>query len=272
MTEVSSFQVNSTPSDPDDQRSPWDILMLLLSVYVVVAVVFEILFPLSLRTTQLLWAIDTMICVVFFFSFVVQLIRAPRKWAYMKRYGWVDLFSSIPGIPGIPWTKFLRFFRVLRALRIIRNYRGVRVHHQLINWWRQRRAESVLVGALIIAIFLLILSSLLILELETGPTANIETPVDALWWGLVTVSTVGYGDLYPVTDSGRLMASLLILAGVGLFTTLSGFLANKFFQPDSQEQDAQIEVLRNDIAEMKGMLQELLNREEGGDQDVDRGE
>ncbi len=245
--------------------------MLLLSIYVVVAVAIEILFPLKPGTTQLLWAIDTMICVVFFFSFVAQLIRAPHKWAYMKRYGWIDLLSSVPGIPGIPWTKFLRFFRVLRALRIIRNYRGVRLHHQLINWWRNRRAESVLVGALIVAIFLLILSSLFILELESGPTANIETPGDALWWGLVTISTVGYGDLYPVTDSGRLMASLLIVAGVGLFTTLSGFLANKFFQPDSQEQDAQIEILHNELAEIKEMLRELLNQEERGDQDEGEG-
>ena len=78
VTEGSSPAVNTIPSDPDDQRSPWDILMLLLSIYVVVAVVFEILFPLSLRTTQLLWAIDTMICAVFFISFVAQLIRAPR--------------------------------------------------------------------------------------------------------------------------------------------------------------------------------------------------
>jgi len=241
--------------------------MLLLSIYVVFAVLIDILFPLSLKTQGVLWAIDTAICVVFFVGFVRRLVRAPQKWDYMKHWGWIDLLSSIPGIPGIPWTKFLRFFRVVRAVRIIRNYRGVHPHHIIINWWRQRRAESVLVVALIVAVFLLILSSVLILQVETGPAANIETPGDALWWGLVTVSTVGYGDLYPVTNSGRLMASLLILAGVGLFTTLSGFLARTFFQPDNEDQDARIEALRAEVAEIKHLLQESLNQEGSEDRD-----
>ncbi len=240
--------------------------MLLISIYVIFAALIAMLLPLSPSTQIVLWSIDTVICAVFFVGFVVQFVRAPQKWVYMKHWGWVDLLSSIPGIPGIPWTRFMRFFRIARAIRIIHSYRHVRPRRLLLTWWRRRRAESALVGAFIAAIFLLILSSLLILQIETAPTSNIETPGDALWWGLVTVSTVGYGDKYPVTEMGRLMASLLILAGVVLFTTLAGFLANMFVQPESADQGAEIEDIQADVTEIKRLLQELLDQKEGGDQ------
>ena len=263
MTAGSSLSDNTTPADADNQRSPWEFFMLLLSLYVVITVLINILFALSPQTQYILWVSDTFICVVFAIDFVVQLAKAPHKWAYMKRWGWIDILSSIPGVPGIPWTKALRFFRVVRAVRIIRHYRGVRPRDLLKRWWHQRRAESVLAGALLVALFSLIIGSLLILQFETAPDSNITTPFDAIWWGLVTVSTVGYGDLYPVTDGGRFMASLLILAGVALFTTLSGYLANTFVQPSGEDQNANIEALRAEVAELKQLLEENLRLQKG---------
>ena len=74
--------------------------------------------------------------------------------------------------------------------------------------------------------------SLTVLDVESGdPEANITTAVDAVWYTLVTMSTVGYGDQYPVTDAGRLAGSLIIVVGVGVFGTLTGFLANSFLTP-----------------------------------------
>jgi voltage-gated potassium channel len=66
--------------------------------------------------------------------------------------------------------------------------------------------------------------------------ANIKTASDALWWAYVTVTTVGYGDKYPVTNSGRLVGVLLMTIGVGLFGVLTGYLANAFLKPGSEEQ------------------------------------
>lgn len=68
--------------------------------------------------------------------------------------------------------------------------------------------------------------------IESGqPGSQIQTPYDAFWWTLVTLSTVGYGDLVPKTEQGRFVASLLILFGVGLFGAISGFMASLFLQP-----------------------------------------
>jgi voltage-gated potassium channel len=75
---------------------------------------------------------------------------------------------------------------------------------------------------------LFILSSILILKVEDVPDGNIKTASDALWWSFTTISTIGYGEFYPVTTAGRLIAASLIVFGVGVFGTLSGLIASWF--------------------------------------------
>ena len=72
--------------------------------------------------------------------------------------------------------------------------------------------------------------AILAVELR-DPAGNIKTASDALWYSLVTMSTVGYGDQYPVTNLGRVIGAVIIIVGVGLFGTITGFLANAFLAP-----------------------------------------
>jgi len=64
-----------------------------------------------------------------------------------------------------------------------------------------------------------------------APNANIVNAGDAIWWGLVTITTVGYGDEYPVTAAGRVIGTFLLIAGIALFSVLTGFIANAFLTP-----------------------------------------
>ena len=91
--------------------------------------------------------------------------------------------------------------------------------------------------AVIVAFMLILFSSVLILEVETAPNSNIKTAEDALWWAYVTITTVGYGDLYPVTTEGRIVALVLMTAGVGLFGVFTGYLASWFVEPDKEKED-----------------------------------
>jgi voltage-gated potassium channel len=64
--------------------------------------------------------------------------------------------------------------------------------------------------------------------------ANITTASDSMWYTIVTISTVGYGDQYPVTNAGRLLGSMIIVLGVAIFGTFTGYLANVFLSPKSR--------------------------------------
>ena len=72
---------------------------------------------------------------------------------------------------------------------------------------------------------------LVLLAESPAPEANIHTASDAMWWVYVTITTVGYGNWYPVTSAGRLIGVLVMITGVGLFGTLAGFIANKLVAP-----------------------------------------
>ena len=102
------------------------------------------------------------------------------------------------------------------------------------------KATGGLFLVLLIALVVLEFGSLGILWTERNAVdANITTADEAIWYLIVTMSTVGYGDHYPVTDAGRALGSLIIVVGVGVFGTLTGFLANVFLSPsDDIAEDA----------------------------------
>ena len=101
--------------------------------------------------------------------------------------------------------------------------------------WRtliKDRAGSALYALLLMGVLVLQFGSLTMLYLEEhAPGANITTASDALWYTIVTISTVGYGDYYPVTNPGRIAGVVIIVVGVGIFGTFTGYLANLFLAP-----------------------------------------
>ena len=87
---------------------------------------------------------------------------------------------------------------------------------------------------------MVIFSAIAILQVETDPNSNIKTAEDAIWWAYVTITTVGYGDKFPVTTEGRIIAAALMTVGVGLFGTFTGFIAS-FFLGDKKEESTNSE-------------------------------
>jgi voltage-gated potassium channel len=204
-------------------RSPaYELLMLGLSVYVLLVLAVESIVTLDSGTRSILSYVDTGICFVFLFDFVTNLVRSKSKAAYL-RWGWIDLVSSIPTV-GL-----LRLGRIARVVRVIRLLRAFRSVKRLAGYLLAKRAQAALAVATLVAFLFVVFSAIAILQFEANATgSNIKTAQDALWWAYVTITTVGYGDRFPVTFEGRVVAVGLMTVGVGLFGTFSGFVASWF--------------------------------------------
>jgi voltage-gated potassium channel len=99
---------------------------------------------------------------------------------------------------------------------------------------RNNRAGSALYVTVFAVILVLEFGSTTIIYAESSsPEANIKTATDGIWWGFVTITTVGYGDKYPVTNTGRAVGMIVMTLGVGLFGVLTGFLANSFLPKEN---------------------------------------
>lgn len=230
----------------------YQLFMLALCVYAILALAVERFLPISSATRELLDAADVGVCVLFGVDFVVSLATAKSRWHYLRTWGWIDLLSSIPSV------SVLRVGRAARIMRIFRVLRGVRATKVLSSFVLERRSEDTLLAVVLIAFLLLILASSSVLHFETLPESNIKSPADAVWWAYTTMSTVGYGDHYPVSWEGRVIAALLMTAGVGIFGTFSGFVAAWFLTPTTRRNRGELELLRQEIGELRALLEQRL--------------
>ncbi len=206
-----------------------NFLVLVLSIYVLVALLVDTLFKLPTEISRLLYYTDNTICAVFFYDFCIRFYGAENKWKFMH-WGWIDLLSSVPAID------FLRAGRAVRLIRLLRILRAFRSTKHLIHHIFRNRAQGAFTTVSIIAILLIIFSSIAILQVEDAPNSNIKTAEDAIWWAYVTITTVGYGDKFPVTTEGRIIASILMTAGVGLFGTFTAYVASWFVADKKQNE------------------------------------
>ncbi|QKG58930.1 potassium channel family protein [Hymenobacter sp. BRD128] len=197
--------------------------VVVLSVYVLLALLVSTIFRLPPEVAHLLDLADNTICVFFLLEFSIRFYRAENKLAFLK-WGWIDLVASVP---QVSWLRAGRTLRLVRLLRILRAFRSTK--HLLHHLFRSR-VQGTFAAAALVAALMVIFSSIAILQVETRPDSNIKTAEDALWWAYSTITTVGYGDKYPVTGAGRLIAAALMTVGVGLFGTFTGFLASWFVQ------------------------------------------
>ena len=200
-----------------------NVLVVLLSLYVLCVLIVETVIPLSEETARLLNYIDHFICGFFLLEFFFRFFRAESKLQFLK-WGWIDFVSSIPMVD------FLRAGRVLRLIRLLRVIRAFRTTHNLMQHIFVSRAQGAFTSLAVLAVLMVMFSAIAILQVETVPESNIRTAEDAIWWAYVTITTVGYGDKYPVTLEGRLIAAVLMTVGVGLFGTFTAFVASWFVE------------------------------------------
>jgi voltage-gated potassium channel len=214
------------------ETSSYELFIAALSIFSIVNILL-VLLPLQEGVKTVIEIIDTSLCAVFLADFFSRLLRARSKSDYfLRQFGWLDLLGSLP-FPGL---RIARVFRVARVIRIIRRVGLKALYRQFVG----DRAGSALYAVLFLCLVVVQYAS--IFELVTqryAPHANITSASDAVWYVIATITTVGYGDQYPVTNAGRIVGVVTMILGIGLFGVLTGFLANTFLAPKPETPDEQ---------------------------------
>ena len=216
----------------------YNIFILVLTIFSL-AIMVLLLLPLAPAELELLRVYDNAVCVIFLVDFAINLAGSRPKRAYfVSQRGWLDLLGSIPSFGLFPIGGLLRLARLSRLARITRLLRGQAGKDLVIDVLANRGQYATFI-TILLAGMVLSIASLLVLQFESrSPDANITTGGDALWWGLVTITTVGYGDFFPVTSLGRLTGVFVMFAGIGIIGALASILASLLVSPSAPEAPA----------------------------------
>ncbi|WP_433299093.1 potassium channel family protein [Actinoplanes sp. CA-030573] len=243
-------------AEPDEDRlRRWEHAtaypLTALSVLFIVVYAWPILDPaLDQRWRDLCEISDLVIWALFCVEYLIRLRLARRK-SWFVRSHWFDLAVLV-----LPVLRPLRVLRLLNALRVINRH--------AVHWTRGRLALYVVAATWLIVM----VAALSVLEAERGhPGSTIETYPEALWWAICTITTVGYGDLYPETLEGRLVAVALMIGGLGLIGFTTGSLASWIVdrisdndRPDGAATRADVARLVHEIRALRAEVAELRAR------------
>ena len=215
--------MNEDTNNTELKSLGYEAFIALLSILSIINMGLVWLPGLGEPSKQVVSIFQAAITFIFLGDFIYRLFTAESKSHYFFRnWGWADLLACLP------FLRILRMFRIFRVYRLMRDVGVQTIKEQLLY----DRAGSVLYVTIFLGLLIIQTASVLVLNIEEAvPDANIVTPSDAIWWSYVTITTVGYGDQYPVTNLGRIVGVLLMTSGVALFGVFTSFLANAFLSP-----------------------------------------
>ncbi len=228
-----------------------DFVVLILSLFIVCVLILEVSGHISEESRHLFIFFDLFACSVFLFEFFYYLNKAEDKKQYWKE-NWINFIASIP----FYYFQSLRFVYVFRVLRIIRvGMLSIRILEKVNGLLRR--------GSLLyITLFsstLLILGSVGLYAFEEGKNAGINSIWDAAWFVIVTMTTVGYGDITVSSPESRLLTVIIMIAGITIFSvltaTISSFLVEE--NESTRELEKQVKIMGEELKEMKELLKEM---------------
>ncbi|WP_283410027.1 potassium channel family protein [Anoxynatronum buryatiense] len=247
----------------------YEWFMVILVVVVVIMLFIEYRLELSPQASILFQRVDTSILIIFALDYVIRLFWAEKKKTFIR--------SNIPDLVAIvPFSSVFRLARLARLTRLIRLTRTMRLVRVAVWLSRFKDKFSVFIrtNGLIYMVFITMAVTLMgavsIYLLED------MSVIDSLWWSFVTITTVGYGDISPSTNGGKLLASVLMLVGIGFLGMVTGTIATYFLGDKKTEavsyRDMTVQSIKlklddfdnlseEEIDQMSAVLKSLLKKE-----------
>ena len=210
----------------------WESFMVVLAVLSVALVVWHDQATVSQTWRDRMVLIDLAIVILFAVEWVVRLVRCEDRAGFVRR-NWYDLPGLVP--LALSSSGIWRLFRLFRVVRLLRAFESTRT-----AWARitdvSRRGHLAPIAFTSAAVT--ILGSFLVWLVERHENVRLESYGEALWWGVVTVTTVGYGDITPQTALGRAIAVVLMAVGIGIIGMLASQLAAALMRSRNEEEAA----------------------------------
>lgn len=185
--------------------------------------------------------LDVTLSFIFGLEYLTKLWIAPRKW-YFIRHNWIDLLALLPILRVFRIGRAVRLLRLLRLLRLIRIGHVIQQRISDLNDELQRRAAENMV-IFIYLIFSLIFGTVGVMVFEKGNNDGFKHLGDGLWWCVVTLTTVGYGDLSPKTPGGKVVAGIIMFIGLSFYALLTGMLSSIIIERTRRNESNNLEIL-----------------------------
>lgn len=205
-----------------------ELLIVLLALASVGLLIFETAAEVEPHQKVLLERVDIAIAFVFLFEWLWRFRKADDRPRFVRRWWW-ELLAAIPLTNEVAQTlrgvRLLRLVRIIRLLRVIRL--GVRLHVMMRHAKTFGEATHLATISTTVA-SIIFMSAVGFHYFEFGVNQQVRSFWDSVWWSFVTVTTVGYGDIYPITVGGRITAIVLLIIGLSSFGVFTAAVAAWF--------------------------------------------
>ena len=217
-----------------------NIFIIILIILSIISFSIETIPNLEQTTKQLLAGFETFSVVIFTIEYIVRIYITEKKLSYIfSFYGLIDLLAILPF--------YLTFFIDLRTLKIFRLFRLFRLlkltrYSKTIDRFKkamyQAKEEFILFFILTIILFYLASVGIYYFEHEVQPKV-FSSIFSSMWWAVATLTTVGYGDVYPITIGGKIFTTIILLIGLGIVGIPAGIISSALMQVDNDEDEHQ---------------------------------
>ncbi|MCB9638265.1 MAG: ion transporter [Myxococcales bacterium] len=185
------------------------------------------------------FVLDVVVVIIFTLEYLLRFLFAPKKKEFVFSWqSFIDLLAILPFYLSFATTdlRFVRIFRLLRILRIFKFSRYSQALSRFVRIFKEIKEDLVVFSVITMFILFLASAGIYFFEHDKQPD-KFRSIFDAMWWAAATLTTVGYGDIYPITLGGRIFTFVILMVGLGTVAIPSGLIAAELSKKENAKLD-----------------------------------
>lgn len=208
----------------------YDVFLIIAIASSSILIMIESISSVQLKYGNVIDIFEWFFVILFTMEYFLRLYIVKRRKKYaLSFFGMIDLFSILPAYIGflIPSARYLMLIRVFRLLRLFRVFKMVRYVEESGTLMRALRASKPKISVFLLTIMFIVIFTGSLMYIIEGPENGFENIPESMYWAIVTVSTVGYGDISPQTSLGKIISSLLMIVAYGIIAVPTGIITSE---------------------------------------------